>query len=160
MYIIDKYWGNYIGSTDDSLTLLEYLMEKKKAEISLSEIFTDIGLDKLNWNFRKTEPALGYTTPDGWEYPFYYAIDVVTDLAALMLECKINGDVSLMQLFYEKEGSVVCISSTQEEKAAIIKALDDFAKNPLAYDLTEMVPDDSMREMAQVCENLYKELCE
>lgn len=160
MYIIEKYWGNYIGSTDDSLTLLEYLMEKKKAEISLSEIFTDIGLDKLNWNFRKTEPALGYTTPDGWEYPFYYAIDVVTDLAALMLECKINGDVSLMQLFYEKEGSVVCISSTQEEKAAIIKALDDFAKNPLAYDLTEMVPDDSMREMAQVCENLYKELCE
>ena len=122
MYIIEKYWGNYIGSTDDSLTLLEYLMEKK-AEISLSEIFTDIGLDKLNWNFRKTEPALGYTTPDGWEYPFYYAIDVVTDLAALMLECKINGDVSLMQLFYEKEGSVVCISSTQEEKAAIIKCL-------------------------------------
>lgn len=160
MYIIEKYWGNYIGSTDDSLTLLEYLMEKKKAEISLSEIFTDIGLDKLNWNFRKTEPALGYTTPDGWEYPFYYAIDVVTDLAALMLECKINGDVSLMQLFYEKEGSVVCISSTQEEKAAIIKVLDDFAKNPLAYDLTEMVPDDSMREMAQVCENLCKELCE
>ena len=40
------------------------------------------------------------------------------------------------------------------------KVLDDFAKNPLAYDLTEMVPDDSMREMAQVCENLYKELCE
>ena len=160
MYIIEKYWGNYIGSTDDSLTLLEYLMEKKKAEISLSEIFTDIGLDKLNWNFRKTKPALVYTTPDGWEYPFYYAIDVVTDLAALMLECKINGNVSLMQLFYEKEGSVVCISSTQEEKAAIIKVLDDFAKNPLAYDLTEMVPDDSMREMAQVCENLCKELCE
>ena len=160
MYIIEKYWGNYIGSTDDSLTLLEYLMDKKKAEISLSEIFTDIGLDKLNWNFRKTEPALGYTDQDGWEYPFYYAIDVVTDLAALMLECKINGDVSLMQLFYGKEGSVVCISSTREEKAAIIKVLDDFAKNPLAYDLSEMVPDDDMREMAQVCENLCKELCE
>lgn len=160
MYIIEKYWGNYIGGTDDSLTLLEYLMDKKKAEISLSEIFTDIGLDKLNWNFRKTEPALVYTDQDGWESPFYYAIDVVTDLAALMLECKINGDVSLMQLFYEKEGSVVCISSTQEEKAAIIKVLDDFAKNPLAYDLTEMVPDDDMREMAQVCENLCKELCE
>ena len=160
MYIIEKYWGNYIGGTDDSLTLLEYLMDKKKAEISLSEIFTDIGLDKLNWNFRKTEPALVYTDQDGWESPFYYAIDVVTDLAALMLECKINGDVSLMQLFYGKEGSVVCISSTQEEKAAIIKVLDDFAKNPLAYDLTEMVPDYDMREMEQVCENLCKELCE
>lgn len=159
MYIIEKYWGNYIGSTDDSLTLLEYLMDKKKTEISLSEIFTDIGLDKLNWNFRETK-EIGYTNPDGWEYPFYYAIDVVTDLAALMLECKINSDVSLMQLFYGKEGSVVCISSTQEEKAAITKVLADFAKNPLAYDLSEMVPDDDMRKMAQVCENLCKELCE
>ena len=65
-----------------------------------------------------------------------------------------------MQLFYGKEGSVVCISSKKKKKAAIIKVLDDFAKNPLAYDLTEMVPDDDMREMAQVCENLCKELCE
>lgn len=159
MYIIEKYWDNYIGSTDDSLTLLEYLMDKKKTEISLSEIFTDIGLDKLNWNFRETK-GIGYTNQDGWEYPFYYAIDVVTDLAALMLECKINSNVSLMQLFKEEEGSVVCISSTLEEKAAIIKALVDFAENPLAYDLNEMVPDDDMREMAQVCENLCKELCE
>lgn len=159
MYIIEKYWDNYIGSTDDSLTLLEYLMDKKKTEISLSEIFTDIGLDKLNWNFRETK-GIGYTNQDGWEYPFYYAIDVVTDLAALMLECKINSNVSLMQLFKGKEGSVVCISSTQEEKADIIKALVDFAENPLAYDLNEMVPDDDMREMAQVCENLCKELCE
>ena len=50
--------------------------------------------------------------------------------------------------------------STQEEKAAINRVLIDFTKNPLAYDLSEMVPDDDMREMAQVCENLYKELCE
>ena len=160
MYIIEKYWGNYIGGTDDSLTLLEYLIEKQKTEISLSEIFADTGLDKLNWDFRKTELELGYTNPDGLEYPFYYAIDVVTDLAALMLECKINDGVSLMQLLNEEEGSVVRISSTPEEKTAIKKVLADFAKNPLAYDLNEMVPDDDMREMAQVCENLCKELCE
>ncbi len=159
MYIIEKYWDNYIGSTDDSLTLLEYLIDKKKTEISLSEIFADIGLDKLNWDFRETK-GLGYTNQDGWEYPFYYAIDVVTDLAALMLECKINSGVSLTQLLKGKEGSVVRISSTQEEKTAVIRVLTDFAKNPLAYDLNEMVPDDDMREMAQVCENLCKELCE
>ena len=40
MYI-EKYWGNYIGGTDDSLTLLDYLMDKQKSEISLSEIFAD-----------------------------------------------------------------------------------------------------------------------
>ncbi|MCM1236974.1 MAG: imm68 putative immunity domain-containing protein [Ruminococcus flavefaciens] len=38
MYI-EKYWGNYIGGTDDSLTLLEYLSGKQKNEIALSEIF-------------------------------------------------------------------------------------------------------------------------
>lgn len=154
MYI-DKYWGDYIGGTDDSLTLLEYLVSKKKTEISLSEIFADTGLDKLNWNFRNTRLELGY----GEEYPFYYAIDLVTDLAALMLECKINGGVSLMQLLNGREGPVVRIASTQDEKTAISKALTDFAENPLAYDLNEMVPDDDMREMAQVCENLCKELC-
>ena len=160
MYIIEKYWGNYIGSTDDSLTLLEYLIEKQKTEISLSEIFVDIGLDKLNWDFRITKLELGYVNPDGFEYPFYYAIDVVTDLAALMLECRINDGISLMQLLDGKEGSVVRILSTQEEKTAINRVLADFAKNPLAYDLSEMVPDDEMRKMAQVCENLCKELCE
>lgn len=48
MYIEDKYWNNYIGDTDDSLTLLDYLGDKQKEQILLSEIFSDIGLDKLN----------------------------------------------------------------------------------------------------------------
>ena len=42
MYI-EKYWGNYIGGTDDSLTLLDYLISKQKVEISLQEIFEEIG---------------------------------------------------------------------------------------------------------------------
>lgn len=50
MYI-EKYWGNYIGGTDDSLTLLEYLADKQKAEIPLSEIFEDTGLKKTQWGF-------------------------------------------------------------------------------------------------------------
>ena len=157
MYI-EKYWGNYIGGTDDSLTLVEYLADKQKTEISLSEIFADTGLDKLNGDFRKTEPALAYVDSEGREYPFSYAIDLVTDLAALMLECKVNGGVSLAQLSEDGEGLVVSILSTPEEKAVIHKALADFAQNPLAYDLSEMVPDEDMREMAQECEKLRGEL--
>ena len=49
MYI-KKYWYNYIGGTDDSLTLVDYLYDKGKTEIPLSEIFNDTGLSKLNWN--------------------------------------------------------------------------------------------------------------
>ena len=30
MYIEDKYWNNYIGDTDDSLTLVTYLADKNK----------------------------------------------------------------------------------------------------------------------------------
>ena len=53
MYI-DKYWGNYIGGSDDSLNLVEFLADQNKEEISLSEIFIKIGLDKQNWDFRQT----------------------------------------------------------------------------------------------------------
>ena len=157
MYI-EKYWGNYIGGTDDSVTLVEYLADKQKTEISLREIFADTGLDKLNGDFRRTEPELAYIDSEGREYPFSYAIDLVTDLAALMLECKVNGGVSLAQLSEDGEGLVVSILSTPEEKVVIHKALADFAQNPLAYDLSEMVPDEDMREMAQECEKLRGEL--
>lgn len=52
MYIEGKYWNHYIGDTDDSLTLAAYLADKGKKEISLAEIFSDIGLDKLKGDFR------------------------------------------------------------------------------------------------------------
>ena len=63
MYIADKYWNNYIGDSDDSLTLVEYLADKQKKEISLGEIFSDIGLDRLNGDFcRSDEPLTAVLT--------------------------------------------------------------------------------------------------
>ena len=38
MYI-QQYWGNYIGDTDDSLTLLAYLSGKGRTELDAKEIF-------------------------------------------------------------------------------------------------------------------------
>ena len=159
MYI-EKYWGNYIGGTDDSLNLLEYFTDKQKTEIPLSEIFADTGLDKLNWDVRETDLELVYKSQDGFEYEFHYAIDVVTDLAALMLECMVNGSVSLGELRDDESKDIVRITFTDGEKAAMSKALADFVSDPLAYDLHEMVPEEAMLEMAQDCEALRKELCE
>lgn len=156
---IEKYWGNYIGGTDDSLTLLDYLIDKKKSEITLNEIFADTGLNKLNWDFHLS-PSLEYTNSEGREYEFYYAIDLITDLAALLLECSVNGSVSLRKLLADEDGDNVRITFTEEEKNAMNKVLSDFAQKPLTYDLHEMVPDEDMQEMAQDCENLRKELCE
>ena len=53
MYI-KKYWGNFIGGSDASLNLVAFLVDQKKEEIPLSEIFTKIGLDKQTWNFHQT----------------------------------------------------------------------------------------------------------
>ena len=158
MYI-EKYWENYIGGTDDSLTLLDYLAGKQKKEISFEEIFTDAGLDKL-CSFQNTDVELSVPI-DGFEAEIHYAIDLLTDLAALMLECKVNGSVNLSELcdLYE-EDSIVSITATPKEQELMNKVLKDFAESPLSYDLCEMVPDEDMMEMAAICEELRRELYE
>lgn len=167
MYIEDKYWNNYIGDTDDSLTLITYLADKNKEEISVKEIFSDIGLDRLNGNFRKHDDPLTFVLKNAesdYEEPyieFYYAIDIITDLAALLLECKVNGSVNLCELSgddVETAVSDIRITAAQEEHELINKALADFASAPLAYNLSEMCPEEDMSEMAALCEELRKEL--
>lgn len=167
MYIEDKYWNNYIGDTDDSLTLVEYLADKNKEEISVGEIFSDIGLDKLNGDFHEhDEPLTVVLTNTESDYgepymEFYYAIDLITDLAALLLECKVSGSVNLCELFgddMEAAVSDIRITATPEEHELINKALGDFVSAPLSYDVSEMCPEEDMLEMAALCEELRKEL--
>lgn len=160
MYI-SKYWGEYIGGTDDSLTLVAYLEGKQKEEIPLGEIFSDTGLDKLNGSFQKTDTFLEVVDLEEYEMEFHYAIDLLTDLAALLLECKMNGCVNLYDLDEDVEPDcVVRITATPEEHELINKTLMDFSATPLAYDLSEMVPEEDMIEMAAICEALRKELYE
>ena len=90
MYI-KKYWGNFIGGSDDSLNLVVFLEDLKKEEIPLSEIFVKIGLDKQNWDFRQTVEYLEFPHSNDVEMDFHFAIDVVTDLAAILLECIVSG---------------------------------------------------------------------
>ena len=71
MYI-KKYWGSFIGGSDDSLHLVAFLEDQKKEEIPLSEIFAKIGLDKQNWDFRQTVEYLEFTHSDGVEMDFHF----------------------------------------------------------------------------------------
>lgn len=167
MYIADKYWNHYIGDSDDSLTLVEYLADKQKEEISLGELFSDIGLDRLNGDFRQSdEPLTAVLTNaeadyDEPEVEFYYAIDLITDLAALLLECKESGSVNLCELSGEEPDAStpdIRITATSEEHALINKALKNFVSAPLTYDLSEMCPEEDMLEMAEICEELRSEL--
>ena len=160
MYI-DKYWDNYIGGSDDSLNLVAFLEDLKKEEIPLSEIFAKIGLDKQNWDFHQTVEYLEFIHSDGVEMDFHFAIDVVTDLAAILLECSVNGSVNLQDLDeYNTPSRRIRITATPEEHDAMNKALADFAQNPLSYDLHEMMDDEEIQEMAHHVEALRKELYE
>lgn len=158
MYI-EKYWGEYIGGSDDSLNLVAFLEDQKKEEISLNEIFDKIGLNKLNWNFRQTVEYLGFTHSNGVEMDFNFAIDVIVDIAAILLECKVNGAVDLHELDeYDAESRKIHIIAKSEELDAMNKALFDFTQHPLEYDLAEMIGEDDIKDMAAQVEEMRKEL--
>jgi len=160
MYI-KKYWGNFIGGSDDSLNLVAFLEDQKQEEIPLSEIFAKIGLDKQNWDFRQTVEYLEFTHSNGVEMDFHFAIDVVTDLAAILLECSISGSVNLQDLDeYNTPARRIRITATPEEHEAMNKVLADFSQNPLEYDLSEMMDDEEIQEMARDVEALRKDLYE
>lgn len=160
MYI-KKYWGNFIGGSDDGLNLVAFLEDQKKEEIPLSEIFAKIGLDKQNWDFRQTVEYLEFTHSDGVEMDFHFAIDVVTDLAAILLECSVSGSVNLQDLDeYNTPARRIRITATPEEHDAMNKSLADFVHAPLEYDISEMMGEDEITDMAYQVEMLRKELYE
>ena len=160
MYI-DKYWGNFIGGSDDSLNLVAFLEDQKKEEIPLSEIFAKIGLDKQNWDFHQTVEYLEFTHSNGVEIDFHFAIDVVTDLAAILLECSVSGGVNLHDLDeYNTPSRRIRVTATAEEHDAMDKALADFAQDPLSYDLHDLMSDEEIEEMAHQVAALRKELYE
>ena len=155
MYIT-KYWGEFIGGSDDSLSLIEFLEDLNKEEITLKEIFTGIGLDRQNMDFRQTVENLGFTNSIGLEIDFNYAIDIVTDLASILLECKISGYVNLRELYDNEDAQNRCIRIVATEEYTGIKAaLDDFVKNSKSYDLYEMIGDDII-EMAEIVKELLQ----
>ena len=160
MYI-GKYWGNFIGGSDDSLNLVAFLEDQKKEEIPLSEIFAKIGLDKQNWDFHQTVEYLEFTHSNGVEIDFHFAIDVVTDLAAILLECSVSGGVNLHDLDeYNTPSRRIRVTATAEEHDAMDKALADFAQDPLSYDLHDLMSDEEIEEMAHQVAALRKELYE
>lgn len=158
MYIT-KYWRDFIGGSDDSLSLVDFLDDLNKEEITLKEIFTGIGLDRQNMDFRQTIENLGFINSNGLEIDFNYAIDIVTDLAAILLECKISGYVNLRELYDNEDAQNRCIRivATEEEYTGIKAALEDFVKNSKSYDLYEMIGDDII-EMAEIVKELRKGL--
>ena len=159
MYIENKYWNNYIGDSDDSLNLIAFLEDQSSDEIEFSNILQSLGVNKQGENFRRTVSPLGFTNSMGIYLDFHFAIDIITDLAAILLECKVNGSVDLHDLEpFDTSSRIVKIIATSEDYELLNKILADFSKNPLEYDLYELVPQEDMLKMTEICESLKQEL--
>ena len=160
IYIMDKYWDSYIGGSDDSMTLMDYLADKKNKNISLTEIFTELGFNQDDFDFRNPGKDITVTLKNGVNLEFHYAIQVICDLTAILLECKKNKSVNLQELSggtLEKDKVVIRLSSSEKEEKIIHDVLTDFCKNPMEYNLSEMCSKDDMKEMASLCEKLKNE---
>ena len=155
---IEKYWGDYLGGTDDSLTLLDYLLDKQKSTLTLEEIFQDTGLKHLKGNFC-TSSKLHYTDTKGLTYDFYYAIDLIGDLALLMLESMRKGTIALGELMDTQTKDTLCLTFTEAERLMMIDALAHFAECPTLYDIHEMLSDEELQEMTEVYESVRQALC-
>ena len=104
---------------------------------------------------------LEFTHSNGVEMDFHFAIDVVTDLAAILLECSVSGSVNLQDLDeYNTPACRIRITATPEEHDAMNKSLADFVHAPLEYDISEMMGEDEITDMAYQVEMLRKELYE
>ena len=158
MYITQRYWGEFLGGTDDSLTLLDYLAAKGKAEIPLGEIFADFGVDRLEGDFQCPGESLVYENGEGYEMSINCAVDFITDLAALLLECKVSGGLDTRELEMDTQLKVLRIPAEEKELAVVRKALDAFIADPLGCELAGVVPEEDLREMAALCGELREEL--
>ncbi|MBR4759943.1 MAG: hypothetical protein IK078_07340 [Lachnospiraceae bacterium] len=163
MYITEKYWGEMIGGSDDSLTLGEYFADKGKNELTLKEIFEDFGIDDPDFDFKQGEEPVTVAFKSGLEPEIYYAIDVIMDLAAILLECRMNGSADLSELYnidLDMKDPVISVTSSTAEEDIMKNVLSDLVADPMGYSLSEMCDEEEMQQLADLCEGLVKELFE
>ena len=91
---------------------------------------------------------------------FYYAIDLIGDLAALFLECLRSGSVNLQDLDEGLEARNIRLTASCEEKEVLRAALLDFAEHAREYDITEVMDETSLAEFREELKALRRELFE
>jgi hypothetical protein len=161
MYI-DKWWGRFIGGTDDALLLGDYLEARVDVPVSLREILESLHL----W-----EPLAGGLTGDADPYfianterpePYFephfdLVADVVTDLAAIVLECMKNGGVELGDLFGSKAGRVE-ITVVPDSFRRLLDGLDAFIAAPAAFGINDFLSEKELAEFVTDCREIRDEL--
>ena len=122
--------SNTFGTSDEATALREHLQQRSGETIDVTEVFTELGLDKLSGNYTDTRVE-GYGD----------AFMVVAALATLIVQ----------------KGEVV-LHVDAKEKTQISTALKHFALSPEEYAVAQRFDEDDLYEVADLAEELRGQL--
>ncbi|UNK15832.1 imm68 putative immunity domain-containing protein [Paenibacillus sp. N3/727] len=161
MYI-SKWWGELIGGSDDSLVLIDYLEQLDSTDATLNQILKDLGFDVLlSEGDLKNGRGIGFDIKNAngmFRAELDIACGALIDLSAIVLESLKSGYVDLHDLDEARQPCKLYIDSSEEKRNLLRDELYKFSRNPLAYDLAELVPADDMRELAEKAKMIADEL--
>ncbi|MFC8684830.1 imm68 putative immunity domain-containing protein [Brevibacillus porteri] len=161
MYI-SKWWGDLIGGSDDSLALIDYLEQLGSTNVTLNQILKDLGLDVLlSEGDLKSGGSIGFDIKNA-NGTFRAEIDIacsaLIDLSAIVLESQKSGYVDLRDLDEDRQPCKLYIDASEEKRNLLRDELYKFSRDPLAYELAELVPADDMKELAEKAKMIADEL--
>ena len=162
---IERWWGEYIGGTDDTYSLMDYLTERgfqqdRPVEIELTTIMQDFRLTMARGieDIRQTIDVY-YTFEEGFHADIGCAVNLLMDVTAILVECQKNGQVCLMELVGTNQKEAVIIVKAGQEALLLLKnRMEDFIQHPLKYDLADFCPEDEMHTIAEQCKEMITEL--
>lgn len=139
---IDTWWGKSIGSSEDTLILLNYFRTAKTTHFELGSIIKDINLNALlgKDTFEETELYYCPANEPNLRINFDLATNVLVDLTAIVLESIISNPVNLGDLStVANESKQVFIQSDKTNLNLLIKALDYFTAHPTNYQISNFM---------------------
>lgn len=156
---INKWWGNYIGGSDDALLLLDYFGTNKKQEISLNEILEDIKLNNLLKLNSFEEGDLFFEIENNYVPHFDMATNVLIDLSTILLESLKNGNVTINNLDeYSKYDKTFSIHTTKEDIKNLKNSLDYFIVNANSFEIAEFMAEKDFNDFISDCKEVSNEL--
>ncbi|WP_313637181.1 imm68 putative immunity domain-containing protein [Paenibacillus sp. FSL K6-0276] len=161
MYI-SKWWGELIGGSDDSLALIDYLEQLDLTDVTLNQILKDLGFDVLlSEGDLENGGNIGFDMRSAngmFRVELDIACGTLIDLSAIVLESRKSGYVDLHDLDEARQPCKLYIDASEEKRTLLRDELNKFSRNPLSYDLAELVPTDDMRELAEKAKMIADEL--
>ena len=160
-FFIDKWWWNYFGGTDDSITLMDYFQKDDITDYPLSKIFDDFNLQsQIDFGNARDTKDIHFFDDDNIHYHhIIFVIDLITNLIVITLESLHNKVVNIKDLHScSKSNKIFTIIITSKEWDYMMFVLDDFIENAIKYDLAELCPKEDMIEMSEHCKEIKEEL--